>query len=182
MSRPSATVGLSLGVDVIFINELDRLLNRNWFRHFLYSEGERREAATLTSSRRREFLAGRFAAKEAVLKVLRTGLLSGVPPRQIDIRRTDNGSPDVRLVDAAARRAATTGIEAITLSISHKGDLVIAVALGWPAGTLDQAETPSMEGIDQALDAAFSQTVTRTFSENASRTTPLPEMAVSGVG
>lgn len=122
-----------VGVDVLRIGELDRLVRRGWFRRLLYSAPERREAGTLAPGRRREFLAGRFAAKEAVLKVLGIGLLAGVPAWQIDIGRTERGAPLVRLTGAAARRAADIGLDRIALSISHKEDLVVAVAVGWPA-------------------------------------------------
>lgn len=126
------TVPPFVGVDLLRIGELDRLVRRGWFRHLLYSAPERREAGTLAPGRCREFLAGRFAAKEAVLKVLGVGLLAGVPAWQIDIGRTERGAPRVRLTGAAARRAADIGLDRISLSISHKEDLVIAIAVGWP--------------------------------------------------
>ncbi|MFI0776848.1 holo-ACP synthase, partial [Streptomyces sp. NPDC021212] len=147
MSRATSGAGPPfVGVDLLRIGELDRLAHRGWFRHLLYSARERREAGTLAPSRRREFLAGRFAAKEAVLKVLGVGLLAGVPAWQIDIGRSEDGAPLVRLADAAARRAADIGVDRIALSISHKEDLVIAVAVGWPGGGGGGGGRPAARG------------------------------------
>ncbi|MET9914617.1 4'-phosphopantetheinyl transferase superfamily protein [Streptomyces sp. NPDC006476] len=158
MSRRTVETGPPfVGVDVLRIDELDRLMHRRWFRHLLYSTAERREAGTLAPSRRREFLAGRFAGKEAVLKMLGVGLLSRVPAWQIDIGRTEDGAPQVRLADAAARRAADAGLDRIALSISHKENLVIAVAMGWAAATPEHADTTAQREVDRALDAEFAQ-------------------------
>ncbi|MEU3520608.1 4'-phosphopantetheinyl transferase superfamily protein [Streptomyces sp. NPDC006654] len=87
-------VPLFRGVDLLRAGELDCLVERDWFRRLLYSADERREADTLSPSRRREFLAGRFAAKEAVLKMMGTGLLTGVPAWQVDISRSAAGAPE----------------------------------------------------------------------------------------
>lgn len=121
-----------VGVDLLHIGELDRLTRRPWFLRLLYSPAERRTADGFGADRRREFLAGRFAAKEAVLKVLGTGLLAGIPAWQVDIARTVSGAPAVRLTGAAQQRAAELGLGQITLSLSHKDELVMAVAVGWP--------------------------------------------------
>ncbi|MDW6059477.1 4'-phosphopantetheinyl transferase superfamily protein [Streptomyces sp. FXJ1.4098] len=133
-------------------------MHREWFRRLLYSAPERREAGTLAPGRRREFLAGRFAAKEAVLKALGVGLLAGVPAWQIDIGRTEGGAPRVGLTGAAARRAADIGLDRIALSISHKEDLVIAVAVGWPAAMPERTGAAAQREIEQAFDAVFAQT------------------------
>jgi holo-[acyl-carrier protein] synthase len=118
-------------VDLLMLDELDRLHDRPWFIRFTYDGEELAHAETLSAERRREFLAARFAAKEAVLKVLGTGLFQGVLPRDIAVIRGHCGAPDVRLLRTAARAAARAGIRGITVSITHKRDLVTAVALGW---------------------------------------------------
>jgi holo-[acyl-carrier protein] synthase len=162
VSRATRGTGPSfVGVDLLHIGELDRLMHREWFRRLLYSASERREAGTLAPSRRREFLAGRFAAKEAVLKVLGVGLFAGVPAWHINIGRTEDGAPQVRLAGAAARRAADIGLDRIALSISHKEDLVIAVAVGWSAAMPERADAAAQGEVEQAFAAVFAQT-TRT--------------------
>jgi hypothetical protein len=89
-----------------------------------------------------------------VLEVLRTGLFSGVPPRQIEVARQPGGAPEVRLAGAAAKRASDAGVGRVSLSISHKDDLVVAVAVAGPAGPLAGA-------VEKALDTAIDSTLAR---------------------
>ncbi|MER6771088.1 holo-ACP synthase [Streptomyces bacillaris] len=121
---------MRIGVDVLAIGELDRLHTRGWFRRHTYDERELELAGSLSPSRAREFLAGRFAAKEAVLKVLGTGFGKGISPAHVSVLRDDRSAPVVRLAGAAARRAGELGIGAITVSIAHKNECVVAVAIG----------------------------------------------------
>ena len=75
-------------------------------------------------------LAGRWAAKEAVSKVLGLGV-RGVGWREIEIRRTRMGQPTVTLYGRAEQRARAIGLrEPLSVSISHIRDLAVAVAVG----------------------------------------------------
>ncbi len=121
---------MRIGVDVLAIGELDRLHTRGWFRQHTYDQKELELAGSLSPSRAREFLAGRFAAKEAVLKVLGTGFGKGISPAHVRVLRDNRSAPVVRLAGAAARRADELGIGAITVSIAHKNECVVAVAIG----------------------------------------------------
>ncbi|GAA0482630.1 holo-ACP synthase [Streptomyces stramineus] len=122
-----------LGIDVLHADELARLLDRPWFRAYTYAPEELAVAGTFGTPRAREFLTGRFAAKEASLKALGTGVGAGVTPRQVAVLRAAGGAPYVRLSGAAARRARDLGMGAITVSITHKQGLVIAAAVAVPA-------------------------------------------------
>ncbi|MFD5649185.1 MULTISPECIES: holo-ACP synthase [unclassified Streptomyces] len=125
---------MRIGVDLLRLGELDRLLARPWFRSFVYTDAESAIAAGFGPDRAREFLAGRFAAKEAVLKALGTGMTGGVRLCQVAVLRTDEGAPLVRLSGAAADRAAAAGIVEVRVSLTHKGDLAFAVALALEGG------------------------------------------------
>nr|MDT0658197.1 4'-phosphopantetheinyl transferase superfamily protein [Micromonospora sp. DSM 115978] len=122
---------MRLGIDIVTLGELDRLARREWFLRYVYAADELAEAATLGGGRRREYLAGRFAAKEAVLKVLGTGLLRGVAPRDIALLRAPGGSPIVSLRGTATHAARAVAISHVTVSVTHKRDLVAVVAAGW---------------------------------------------------
>ena len=76
-------------------------------------------------------LAARFAAKEAVLKLI--GTADGVDLRSVEIITSD-GRPEVHLSGRAAELAIEVGLEAadIDVSLSHTGDLALAVAVGVP--------------------------------------------------
>ena len=74
-------------------------------------------------------LAGRWAAKEAVSKVLGLGV-RGVGWREIEILRTPLGQPIVKLHGNAERRRERLGLGAMTVSISHIRELAVAAAVG----------------------------------------------------
>ncbi|MHC4922810.1 MAG: holo-ACP synthase [Planctomycetota bacterium] len=75
-------------------------------------------------------VAGRFAAKEAVLKVLGTGWGQGVHWRDVEVLADGDGVPVVHLHGKAEDRARLLGIQKILLSITHTADLAMATALG----------------------------------------------------
>jgi len=136
---------MRLGVDLLMTDELDRLLGRRWFDGYCFAVAELAEAEMLAGSRRREFLAGRFAAKEAVLKVLGLGLFQGVVPREIAVLRGLSGAPLVDLAGGAAAAADRAGLAGINVSITHKRDLICALAIGWLAAS-PPAASPPIEG------------------------------------
>jgi len=68
------------------------------------------------------FLAGRFAAKEAVLKCLGTGMIDGLSLKEIDIRKTPNGQPQVHLSGKAKVMADQLAITEWHISISHSSN------------------------------------------------------------
>ena len=78
---------------------------------------------------RPENFAGRWAAKEAVSKVLGLGV-RGVGWREIEIVRLPTGQPSVRLNGRALRRAEQLGMGRMAVSISHERDYAVAIAFG----------------------------------------------------
>ena len=76
-----------------------------------------------------ERLAGRFAAKEAVLKAIGTGFGGGVAFSGVIIHCAAGGSPQVRLTGGAAKAAADRDIAEWRLSITHTAELAIASAI-----------------------------------------------------
>lgn len=74
-------------------------------------------------------LAGRFAAKEAVLKALGTGFGDGVAFKDVVVCRKPGGPPEVVLSGGAALAAQGLGVTDWRLSISHAGSMAIASAI-----------------------------------------------------
>jgi phosphopantetheine--protein transferase-like protein len=115
-----------LGIDIIRVDRIRATLERF---------GPRFSARVLTPSERRyvrdrpETFAGRWAAKEAVSKVLGLGV-RGIGWRDIEIERLPTGQPAVRLHGRAAARADQLGMDRIALSISHESDYAVAIAFG----------------------------------------------------
>ncbi|HVR75376.1 MAG TPA: holo-ACP synthase [Planctomycetota bacterium] len=122
---------LGLGMDIIEIERVRGVHERHG-RRFLervYCEPERRRALELRDPS--SFLAGRFAAKEAVLKVLGTGLSGGISWQDVVVLREASGAPRVYLRGRAFERASALGIGLILVSISHARELAIAQAMGF---------------------------------------------------
>jgi len=88
----------------------------------------------LSRKRQVEHLAGRFAAKEAVLKVLGTGWREGIRWTDIEIRNEPSGRPVVRLSGRCRRLAEELGLGDVLISISHISSHAIASAVGSSRG------------------------------------------------
>jgi holo-[acyl-carrier protein] synthase len=77
-----------------------------------------------------ERIAGRFAAKEAVLKVLGTGWVGRIAWTDIEILNDEAGVPIVTLGGECARIAKARGIDRMLVSITHTRTYAAASALG----------------------------------------------------
>lgn len=110
------------GVDLIEIHRVAGVLERypDRFLEKVFTEGERRY-----SRRRPPQLASRFAAKEAVMKALGTGV-RGVPWKSVEVVRQPGKAPEIVLHAQALERAELMGITRIALSLSHSRDMAIA--------------------------------------------------------
>lgn len=114
------------GVDIIEVERVAALLERHGERFLtrVFTPGEQAHGAG--SARRAEHLAGRFAAKEAVLKALGTGLTGGLSWTEIEVASLPSGRPVLRLHAHAASLAGQFGIHEWHLSISHSHESAIA--------------------------------------------------------
>src|SRR5256885_10641279 len=115
-----------LGIDIIRVDRIRKTLERFGarFSRRVLTPGEHRYVRD-----RPETLAGRWAAKEAVSKVLGLGV-RGIGWTEIEIERLPTGAPSVRLHGRAARRAEQLGMERIAVSISHESEYAVAIAFG----------------------------------------------------
>ncbi len=125
---PTPAAGLTeLGIDIIQVERISRALAKHGRRFPLRILTPAEDAYVRD---RPENMAGRWAAKEAVSKVLGLGV-RGVGWREIEIVRLPTGQPTVRLHDRALRRADQLGMERVAVSISHEHEYAIAVAIGY---------------------------------------------------
>ncbi|HKQ17490.1 MAG TPA: holo-ACP synthase [Solirubrobacterales bacterium] len=123
----AALAGITeLGIDIIKVERI---------QHSLERFGDRFTNRVLTRSEQRyvrgraETMAGRWAAKEAVSKVLGLGV-RGIGWRDIEIERLPTGQPAVRLHGRAQARADQLGMGRIAVTISHEADYAVAMAFG----------------------------------------------------
>jgi holo-[acyl-carrier protein] synthase len=115
-----------LGIDIIKVSRIRDSLAR-FGRRFplrVLTEAEDRYVRD-----RPETFAGRWAAKEAVSKVLGLGV-RGIGWRDIEIERLPTGQPSVRLHGRAAARAEQLGMGRIAVSITHESEYAVAIAFG----------------------------------------------------
>jgi holo-[acyl-carrier protein] synthase len=115
-----------LGLDVIRVARIRQALDRfgDRFADRVLTPDEARYVRN-----RPESFAGRWAAKEAVSKVLGLGG-RGIGWREIEIERLPTGQPAVLLHGRAAARADRLGIERVAVSITHEREYALAVAFG----------------------------------------------------
>jgi len=91
-------------------------------------------------------IAGRFAAKEAILKVLGTGWRGKIAWRDIEVLNDANGRPDVSLSGECAAIAARVGIKQVLISITHTDHHAVASAIGLSALAADgSGDAPASE-------------------------------------
>jgi len=115
-----------LGIDIIKVERIRAALERfgTRFSRRVLTDAEQRYVRD-----RPETLAGRWAAKEAVSKVLGLGV-RGIGWRDIEIERLPTGQPAVRLHGRAAIRAEQLQMGRIAVSITHESDYAVAIAFG----------------------------------------------------
>lgn len=119
---------IGCGVDIVETARIARAIGRERFRQRVFTVKEQEQLA----GKGPQSWAGRFAAKEAVMKALGTGWSQGVGFGQIEVVTLDSGRPVVQLTGAALETSRALGIREILVSISHSRDYAVAfvVAVG----------------------------------------------------
>jgi holo-[acyl-carrier protein] synthase len=117
-----------VGVDLVDVARVSRLLAEHpGGADELFTPAE---IAYCRRKRHQEVhFAGRFAAKEAVLKALGTGLGQQMRWTDVEVVNGPLGKPNVSLHGEVAARAARRGLTGIDVSLSHSAGLAIAGAV-----------------------------------------------------
>jgi len=118
-----------IGIDIVRIGRMREVIAR-WEERFLqrvFTEGEiaycraRRDPA--------QHFAARFAAKEAGLKALGTGLRLGVNWRELEVRRERGQAPTLVLSGRSREIGVARGGRRMLLALTHEGDYALAQAM-----------------------------------------------------
>jgi len=119
------------GVDIIETSRIRAMVEEHGKRFLdrCYTPAEQ-EYCARNPRRYYEHLAGRFAAKEAVLKVLGTGWRGGIMWTDIEVLSEPSGQPVIRLTGETLRIASRLGVNRWLLSISHIETHAMASAIG----------------------------------------------------
>lgn len=117
------------GIDIVSVARIGHSIEKygDRFLERCFTAGERAYADD--RKRRIEHLAGRFAAKEAVLKALGTGWRSGIAWTDVEVVLEPSGQPRIELHNRAAEIARELGIATVHISISHTDELATASAI-----------------------------------------------------
>ncbi len=128
---------VGLGMDLARIDRLEAAFERRGERLLerLFTPGEREYC----ERRKERFVhyAGRFAVKEALMKLLGTGWARGVRWVDLEVTRAPGQAPQARLHGVAADIARERGIHRVHVTITHDAGLAAAVAVG------ESLESPS---------------------------------------
>jgi holo-[acyl-carrier protein] synthase len=117
------------GIDLVDFPRIEQMLKRHK-RRFLDRIFTAAEQAYANSNKNStEKLAGRFAAKEAVLKLLGTGWRGKIAWTEIEIINNPAGQPVVTLAGEVKTIAESLGVEKISVSITHTANFAIASAV-----------------------------------------------------
>ena len=117
------------GIDIVDFGRIEGMLEKHPQRFLdrVFTPTEQRDADGVKN--RIEKLAGRFAAKEAVMKLIGTGWRDGVAWTDIEVVNNPLGQPVVNISGKVKEFADEKGIEQITLSITHTANFAIASAV-----------------------------------------------------
>lgn len=121
---------IGIGTDIVEIGRIrgmierhgDSFLNRCFTDDEIAYADKHRDAAVR--------FAGRWAAKEAVVKVLGTGFVKGITFHDIEVLPLHTGQPRIQLSGEAAGIAAEMGITNVLITISHADHYATATAIG----------------------------------------------------
>ena len=118
---------IGCGVDIIHIERFEKHVhNEKFMQRFFHPE----EINSITKNNviRKESLAARFAAKEALGKALGTGI-GLLTLKDICVSKNCMGSPQLRVYNDVKDRIAKSGANTIHLSLSHDKDYAIAYVI-----------------------------------------------------
>ncbi len=117
---------ISIGTDIVEIARIKKSYKR-FGESFLSHVYSKREQGLLTGKAQDvAFLAGRFAAKEAIYKALSANISYGIAWKDMEVLRGSSGNPYVELSGLAKTRADELGIKKTHISISHSKEFAIA--------------------------------------------------------
>ena len=122
---------VALGLDLTRIDRMQATMDRRGQRFLdrIFTPAEQAYCER-RAARRATHYAGRFAVKEAVMKVLGTGWRRGVRWVDIEVTREPGQAPELTLHGRCAEIAAQRGIARIHITITHDDPLAAAVAVG----------------------------------------------------
>jgi len=117
------------GIDLVDCPRIEQMIQRHGERFIKRVFTDAEQAYAEKNKNEVEKLAGRFAAKEAVLKLVGTGWRGKIAWTDIEIINNAAGQPEVTLSGEVRTIADKLGIKHISVSITHTANFAIASAV-----------------------------------------------------
>jgi holo-[acyl-carrier protein] synthase len=117
------------GIDLVDCPRIEAMVERHGKRFIerIFTVAE--QAYAKANKNGIEKLAGRFAAKEAVLKLMGTGWRGKIAWTDVEVINNSSGQPEVTLSGEVEKIAGKLGIKHISVSITHTANFAIASAV-----------------------------------------------------
>ena len=115
-----------IGTDIVEIQRIKKLMENDHAVKRILTVGE--QQLYYAKSKQHEFLAGRFAAKEAVAKAFGVGI-SKCPLNEVEVLNDELGAPYVQLYGNAKALQSKMNVQKIYISISHEKEYAAAMAV-----------------------------------------------------
>ncbi|MBW8042124.1 MAG: holo-[acyl-carrier-protein] synthase [Planctomycetes bacterium] len=117
------------GIDLVDCPRIEDMIKQHGERFINRVFTASEQAYADSNKNRAEKLAGRFAAKEAILKLIGTGWRGKIAWTDIEIVNNASGQPEVTLNGEVKKLAHGLGIKHISVSITHTANFAIASAV-----------------------------------------------------
>ncbi len=117
------------GIDLVDCSRIEAMIERHGDRFIQRIFTAAEQAYAEANKNKVEKLAGRFAAKEAILKLMGTGWRGKIAWTDIEIINNSSGQPEVTLDGEVEKIADKLGIKHISVSITHTANFAIASAV-----------------------------------------------------
>lgn len=117
------------GIDLVDCPRIEAMIERHGERFVQRIFTAAEQAYAESNKNKIEKLAGRFAAKEAILKLMGTGWRGKIAWTDIEIINNSSGQPEVTLDGEVEKIADKLGIKHISVSITHTANFAIASAV-----------------------------------------------------
>ena len=117
-----------VGTDLIEVERVaGKISKQEGFRELVFTPTE--IAYCETKANKFQHYAARFAAKEAFLKAIGTGWITGIAFNEIEITNDEDGKPSIKLLGTTLKFLETRSIDKIWVSLSHLSNISSAVVI-----------------------------------------------------
>ena len=116
-----------VGIDIVEVDRFEKKVSEPTFLDVTFTKNEQDEC--LLKGNKAEFLASRFAAKEAYMKSIGEGWSSNAQFHEIEVVKNDKGQPQIKLYNQSLTFFEEKGFSDIQLSISHTKTTAVAVVI-----------------------------------------------------